>query len=92
MVPHLRDLLGKLVVMKIPALNENDHVFVKLLRLEPAGVWLESHLFNTQMLEKFDMPLSSTTLIQFVPFAAIDYIISSVETVALSEKAFGLDE
>ncbi len=90
--PYLKELVGKLVVMRIPALDQNDLVFVKLLRLEPVGLWIESHRYNAEMLERFDMPVSSTTLIQFVPFAAISYIVSSIESIALSETAFGIGE
>jgi hypothetical protein len=75
-----------------PALDQNDLVFVKLLRLEAAGVWIESHPYNAEMLDRLDAPVSSTTLIQFVRFAAISYIVSSIEKTALSKTVFGLDE
>jgi hypothetical protein len=91
-VPHLRDMVGKLIVARIPVLDSENMVFVQLLRLEAAGLWIESHRFNAEMLEHFDMPVSSTTLVLFVPFCAISYIVSSMETVVLSEHALGLKE
>jgi hypothetical protein len=91
-VTKLREMVGRLIVARIPALDPNDLIFVKLLRLEAAGVWIESHRYNAEMLERFDVPVSSTTLIQFVPFAAISYIVSSIEKTVLSGSAFGLDE
>lgn len=90
--PYLKELIGRLVVMKIPALDESELVFVKLLRLEAAGVWVESHRYNQEMLERYDMPESATTLVLFVPYASVAYVVSSVQKIALSESAFGLDE
>jgi hypothetical protein len=33
-----------------------------------------------------------TTLVLFVPFGGVDFIISSVGSIVLSEKAFGIGE
>ena len=59
--------------------------------------WLGSH--STPLLNRTryfgrvtgnPFPASITTLVLFIPFSGIDYIISSVECVALSETALGL--
>lgn len=52
-----------------------------------SGIWIESKTFNQDMLEKYEIPLSITTLVLFIPFSGIEYIISSVECVSLSETA-----
>ena len=54
------------------------------------GVFDKSKTFNQDMLEKYEVPASITTLVLFIPFSGIEYIISSVECVALSETALGL--
>jgi len=88
----LKDLVGKLVVMRVPALDRNDHVYVKLLRLEAAGLWVESHAYNQAMLDKYDLPSSASTLVLFLPYNSITYVVSSIQTIVLSEAALGLSE
>lgn len=89
-VLSLREMIGTLIVARIPALDEENNVFVRLHRVEMSGIWVESKTFNQEMLEKYEVPASITTLVLFIPFSGIDYIISSVECVALSETALGL--
>jgi hypothetical protein len=57
-----------------------------------SGIWVESKTFNQDMLDKYEIPASITTLVLFIPFSGIDYIISSVECVSLSETALGLHD
>jgi hypothetical protein len=89
-VLSLREMVGTLIVARIPALDKENNVFVRLHSVERSGIWVESKTFNQEMLEKYDVPASITTLVLFIPFSGIDYIISSVECVALSETALGL--
>ena len=85
-------MIGEFIVARIPALDKEGMVFVRLHKVEASGIWIESHTYNQEMLERFDMPISTTTLILFVPFAAISYVVASVETIALSEPGLGLTE
>jgi hypothetical protein len=84
-VPSLREMVGTLIVARIPALDKDGNVFVRLHRVEMSGIWVESKTFNQDMLEKYEIPASITTLVLFVPFSGIEYIISSVECVSLSD-------
>jgi hypothetical protein len=86
----LREMVGTLIVARIPALDKENNVFVRLHRLEMGGIWVESKTFNQEMLAKYEIPASITTLVLFIPFCGIEYIISSVECVSLSETALGL--
>lgn len=67
-------------------------VLVRLLKVEESGIWVESQNFNETMLQKFGMAASATTLVLFVPFSAIEFIVSSVNSTVLSETAFGIGE
>ncbi len=53
---------------------------------------MESQSFNETMLQKFGMAASTTTLVLFVPFGRIEFMVSSVSSILLSEAAFGLGE
>jgi hypothetical protein len=89
-VLSLREMVGTLIVARIPTLDKENNVFVRLHRVEMSGIWVESKTFNQDMLEKYEIPASITTLVLFIPFSGIDYIISSIECVSLSEAALGL--
>ena len=91
-VLSLREMVGTLIVARIPTLDKENNVFVRLHRIEMSGIWVESKTFNQDMLEKYEIPASITTLVLFIPFSGIDYIISSVECVSLSETALGLND
>ncbi len=84
--------MGTLIVARIPALDHDNMVLVRLRKVEACGIWVESQNFNETMLQKFGMATSATTLVLFVPFSGIEFIVSSVNSVALSETAFGLNE
>jgi len=89
-VLSLREMVGTLIVARIPALDKDNNVFVRLHRVDMGGIWIESKTFNQEMLEKNEIPASMTTLVLFIPFSGIEYIIASVECVSLSETALGL--
>lgn len=89
-VLRLREMVGTLIVARIPALDKDNDVFVRLHRVDIGGIWLESKTFNQEMLEKYEIPASITTLVLFIPFSGIGYIIASVDRVTLSEAALGL--
>lgn len=43
-----------------------------------SGIWIESKTFNQDMLEKYEIPVSITALVLFIPFSGIEYIIFTV--------------
>jgi hypothetical protein len=89
----LKGLVGTLVIASIPALNnEEEMVLVKLHKVESAGVWVEHQGFTDRMLLRCQIAVSRTTVIVFVPFEGVNFILSSIDSVALSETAFGLGE
>jgi hypothetical protein len=92
MTPQLRNMLGKLIVARIPALDRENMVLVRLHTVEASGIWIESQKFNETMLQNLGIVASVTTLVLFVPFSDVDFIISSVGSIVLSEKAFGIGE
>jgi hypothetical protein len=89
-VRTLKEMIGELIVARIPVLDKDGMVFVRLHKVEANGIWIESHTFNQDLLEKHGVPVSTTTLLLFVPYTSIDYVVASIETIALSETALGL--
>jgi hypothetical protein len=89
---RLRHMIGKFIVTRIPALDRENMFLVRLHKVEESGIWVESQSFNETMLQKFGMAASAMTLVLFMPFSGIEFIFSSVGTIVLSEKAFGIGE
>jgi len=89
---RLRYMIGKFIVTRIPALDRENMVLVRLHTVEASGIWIESQNFKETMLQNPGIVASVTTLVLFVPFSGIEFIVSSVGTSVLSEKAFGIGE
>jgi hypothetical protein len=84
-------MTGKMIVARIPVLAD-EMVLIRLHGLEATGIWVESRDFNESILQKHQMAASTTSLILFIPFSGIDFIVSSVLSVSLSERLLGLDD
>jgi hypothetical protein len=63
---------------------------VKLHGIETHGIWIESQDFTNELMEKFQFSSSRTTPLVFVPFDKLDFIIAALDSLSLSEPAFGL--
>ena len=57
-VLSLREMVGTLIVARIPALDKENNVFVRLHRVDMGGIWVESKTFNQDMLDKYEIPAS----------------------------------
>jgi hypothetical protein len=85
-------MVGEMLPIHSPSLEPNDLALVKLHALEPAGIWVEYQNYTDRMLKKFQQATSLTTLIVFLPWVKIDYIVTGIESVAISEEALGMWE
>ena len=92
MLRDLNGMIGKMIVARIPALDQEDMVTARLHKVEANGIWVESQSFNEAILERVGMTASLRGLVLFVPFSSIDFVVSSVSSPALSEAGFGLVE
>jgi len=90
--PELKSMVGEIVIARIAALDEKEMVFVRLHRVEASGIWVFSQDFTEAMMNRFKLAVSKTTLVLFVPFAQIDFIVGCVDSVSLSEAALGLKD
>ncbi len=90
MLRNLRAMRGTLVVASIPALERNRLVLVRLREVEPTGIWVESQDFTERMMATLGLVASTTMLVLFVPFPSIEFIVTSTESVSLSETGLGL--
>jgi hypothetical protein len=90
-IRSLKSMEGECIVAKIRAFAD-DLVLVRLHRVEPHGIWVEHQAFTNRMMRRFGTTSSTTTLVLFVPFAGIDFVVGAVHALSLSEESFGLND
>jgi len=85
-------MIGEIIVVRIPLLHTDGMILVKLHGIEAHGIWIESQNLTNQLMEKFHCSSSRTTPLVFVPFGKVDFIIGAIESLSLSEPAFGISD
>ena len=86
----LANMIGEVILARIPLLDTDGMIPVKLHGIEAQGIWIESQEFTNQLMEKFRFVSSRTTPLVFGLFDKVDFIIGSLDSRSLSEPAFGL--
>jgi hypothetical protein len=92
MVRSLKSMVGEMIILRVPVLEPEEMSLVKLHAVEANGIWIESQDFTDAMMKKLQLTASATTLILFIPFQSVEFIIGSKNSLCLSEKAFGLSD
>jgi hypothetical protein len=88
----LKSMVGEIIMARIPALDKEEMVLVTLHMVEAAGIWVESQDFTETVMSKCGIAASRTTVLMFVPFHGVDYILGSIDVMSLSERAFGVSD
>jgi hypothetical protein len=83
-------MVGEVIIVRIPLLDPERMSLAKLHGVEAHGIWIESQDFTNELMEKFQFSSSRTTPLVFVPFDKVDFIIAALDSLSLSEPAFGL--
>ena len=90
-MPSLKKLIGQDIVTSILFLKPELQV-VKLHNIEASGIWIESQFLTNYFLNALGQQSAPKTAVFFVPFSQIEYVMSTVDYPALSEKVFGVLE
>jgi hypothetical protein len=83
--PSLASLVGEVITIKAPALNDDKEFEVKLLAVEDSGLWIDYLDLNQAALKRFNVTTSRKTVIFFVPFSSISFVVESLDVPSLSE-------
>jgi hypothetical protein len=89
---NLASMIGEVIIVRIPLLDTYGMILVKLHAIEAHGIWIESQDFTNDLMEKFKFFSSRTTPLVFVPFDKVDFIVASLDSLSLSEPAFGISD
>jgi hypothetical protein len=87
---NLATMIGEVIIARIPLFKADAMILVKLHGVESQGIWIESQDFTNDLMEKFKFFSSRTTPLVFVPFDKVDFIVASLDSLSLSEPAFGI--
>jgi hypothetical protein len=88
----LQNMIGEVIMARIPLLDSDGMMLLKLHGVEANGLWVESQDFTNELMQKFHCFSSRTTPLVFLPFDKVDFILASLDSLSLSESAFGLSE
>jgi len=65
---------------------------VKLLGVEPTGIWVENQQVTNLVLQAYQAPSATKTLVWFMPYHEIAFAAMATEGTSLNETAFGVSE
>jgi hypothetical protein len=86
----LAEMVGETTLVRSLVLDEQHPVVVKLLAVEAGnGIWVECQKITEHWLAEFKVSSSPKTLVWFVPFSQIAWILGAEDYPALSEKILG---
>lgn len=89
-MPKLIDYVGHTILIRSIPVNEERPAVVKLIDVDSGGIWVESQDATEHWLTELKKTSSPKTLVWFLPYAQISWILGSEDYPALSEKALGL--
>jgi hypothetical protein len=90
-MPKLADYVGQTLLIRCIPIDEERPTVVKLIDVEAGGIWIESQKVTDHWLAELKIASSPKTLVWFLPYAKISWILGSEDYPALSEKALGVE-
>lgn len=87
--PSLQTLIGKQVSALIPVLHPSTLTEITIHAIEVGGIWIEHNPMTQKILRDTNQAASEKTVVLFVPYSGIGYLVGWIEKTALSESAFG---
>jgi len=82
--PHLDSLIGEIITIKIPTMKAKEFE-AKLLGIEHGGIWIEDIGLSQSALAAARTKATPKTMIFFVPFSSIAFVVDSLDAPTLSE-------
>ena len=86
----LSEMVGEEIIASVPFLHQTEWQNLKLLAVEPNGLWVENYRFNQNLMKAFKVQATPKTAVFFIPFHQIRFIMSSLEAPSLREDALGV--
>jgi hypothetical protein len=90
-MPQLKDMIGQNIVALVPYFDRATPQLLKLHDVESGGIWVENQSFTDMALKKVGVQTAPKTPLFFLPWPSVTFVISSLDSPALSETAFGVE-
>ncbi len=87
---QLSECIGQQIGIFAPRLHAGKFLEVKLHGVEAGGIWIESQGLTNEVLETMGLSSAPRTLVLFLPYHEIGYVLKTIPGAALNEKAFGV--
>lgn len=87
---NFSELVGKEVLVLIPFIEPHHYQRVKLLGVEPGGIWIESQIMINLVYSALGETASERTPAFFIPYHQIEFAVTGIPGLALNETAFGI--
>jgi len=85
---QLSEYVGQLITVAIPAIDPQLYQEVRLLGVEPGGIWIESQTLTNQALKIAGQTAAPNSLAFFFPYGELRFGFVPIPGPALDEKAF----
>jgi hypothetical protein len=89
-MPSLREMVGQSITALVPMIDNVKLQELKLHGVEDGGVWVESQYLINVLLSSLGVAAAPKTVIFFLPFHQISFVLGSLNVPALSEKGLGV--
>lgn len=89
-VKTLKELEGSVIAAIVPLFHPTQLQELLLHKVEDAGIWVESQAAMEMAFKQFGATHSARTLVFFLPWQQITFVMGKLDVPALSEKALGL--
>lgn len=83
------DRVDQIIRIRMRAVIPGTLQSVKLVGVEPGGIWTEHQGVTNEILKAVGMPVAGRLPLIFLPFSELSLAMLSVEGTALDEKTFG---
>lgn len=85
-MPQLKTMIGEQIMLRSPVLSDDFFTTAKLVEVDEAGIWIEYPPFLERMLNFAKASQSPKTILIFLPYAQVSFVLSSENYPYLSEK------
>jgi hypothetical protein len=86
-VISFQDLIGKEIIALVPIFHKTLLQKMKLINVEPIGLWVESRTISDLMLKKIGFTYSPKSVVFFLPFHQITFVLESLDVPYISDEA-----
>jgi hypothetical protein len=89
-MPELQNLIGQTILALVPSIHGTDLQKLKLHGVENGGLWIESQELTNVFLSRVGAQTAPKTMVFFLPYHQISFVLGSLDVPSLSEKAYGV--